>query len=505
MTSVHRRSGSRIACDVVIVGSGSGGAAAAARLAEGGLEVVLLEEGSHHASASFTRSFIDSALRLYRDFGATVIHGPPNILFQEGRCLGGSTVVNGGMAWATPERVMAEWRRDHGLHFMHPDVMGPYFEYVDRSIHVHEQPDSTMSAGELLFRDAAESLGMRVTRNRRAQDRCHGSGVCILGCPDDRKQSALITYIPRASAAGARVTPDCRADRVIVRSGRAVGIAASRLDRESGEVAERLIFEAPVVLLAGGALQTPALMQRSGLGGIGSRVGRNLRCHPNAKVVGVYDRDVRGWQGVHQGSQIHHFLGEGILLACAGLPPAAVAPGLRGFGDDHWTTMRDFHRMLVTAVLVDDSTSGRVVRLPGGLLVPFYRLDALAAQRMQRGVEHLARIHFAGGAIAVHTPFAELPILRSMDDVTRLRDLSVDARAIEVVTVHAMGTCAIGADPDRHVVRPTGESWHVPGLWIADASLLPTSVGLNPMVTIQALATYISDQVLTDRRRYLRR
>lgn len=186
-----------IDCDVVVVGSGSGGGAAAARLAEAGLDVVVLEEGGHYTSADFTRGVAESLARLYRDGGSSVIFGRPNLFFQEGRCVGGSTVINGGMAWRTPEPVLARWRRDHGLDFMTPEGMEPYFRAVDESIHAAPQHPDSISPGDRLFRDSAESLGIPVTPNRRSQVECRGSNVCILGCPDNRKQAVHVTYIPR--------------------------------------------------------------------------------------------------------------------------------------------------------------------------------------------------------------------------------------------------------------------------------------------------------------------
>lgn len=491
--------GGALDCDVVVVGSGSGGGAAAAYLAEAGLDVVVLEEGGHYTSADFTRGVAESLARLYRDGGSSVIFGKPNILFQEGRCVGGSTVINGGMAWRTPEPVMERWRREHGLEFMTPAGMEPWFRAVDESIHAAPQHPDSISPGDRLFRDSAESLGIPVVPNRRSQVECRGSNVCILGCPDNRKQAVHVTYIPRAVAAGARVVTRCRATRVLTRGGRAVGVAARAVGGGGG--GRPLEVHARRVYLAGGALQTPALLRRSGLAGGSGRLGRNLLCHPNIKVLGIYDRDVYYWKGVHQGFQIHHFMDDGILLACGGVPPAVIAFALQQVGEENLRLMEQYNRMLLTAALIEDSTSGRVRALPGGMVWASYSIDDLERRRIRRAAALLSEIHFNAGATRVLLPFRHLPEIRSMDEVERIRTVPLGAHDVELHTVHAMGTCAMGGDPRRHVVRPTGECWEVGDLYVGDASVLPTGTGINPQVTIQALALRIAGGIADQLRR----
>jgi choline dehydrogenase-like flavoprotein len=494
---------SSIDCDVVIVGSGSGGGAAAARLAEGGLDVVVLEEGGHYGSEKYSRRVTDTIRRLYRDGGISIIYGKPSIVFQEGRCVGGSTVMNGGMSWHTPESVMNVWKTDHGIPYMNPKDMEPYFQYVDQSINVDWQHPDSLSHGDLIFRDSAESLGMPVTANRRSQKNCRGSNVCILGCPDDRKQAVHITYIPRAIQAGARIYTDCKVTQILTDLSSVKGVTAEIIDRETRRKKYALTVRAKMVFLAGGAIQTPSLLKRNRLANKTARVGKNFLCHPNVKVVGIYDRDIYQWKGVHQGCQVHHFLSEGFTLAPGGVPPGVIAFSLPQFGGNNLRVMEQYNQMLVTGAVVQDSTSGSVRNLPGDIIFPWYKIDRVQEQRIRRSTALMAQIHFNAGAKKVLLPFTCLPELNSMDEVKKISTAIIKPRDMEIFTVHAMGTCAMGSNPKRHVVKPNGETWDVKNLFIGDASILPTCTKLNPQVTIQALATKISDEILERKRSFL--
>lgn len=485
------RSRRDLSCDVAVVGSGAGGGVVAARLAAAGWDVVVLEEGPHPDAVGLVPGLVPTLSRLYRDGGATVIHGRPPILFQEGRCVGGSTVVNGGMAWRTPESVMRLWRERHGLGFMTPDGMEPHFRWVEKISGVTLQDPVTLSPGERLFLDAAVSLGMHPRPNPRFQHRCRGAGVCILGCPGGRKRAGHLTMIPRAMGAGARVVTGARVRRVLMGGGRAVGVLVEPTDPGAAPFAVR----GRAVVLAAGALGTPTLLQRSRLARRTGPVGANFRCHPSLKVIGLHPRLEDAWRGAHQGQQIHDFMDDGILLAHVGIPPGAVAASLHPFADDNLARMERFGGMEVSGALVDDSTTGSVRAVPFGGAIARYRIDDVQLRRLVRAVELLCRIHFEAGAEAVLLPFGGLPEVRAPDELSPLLDGRVDLRDVELVSVHGMGTCAIGSDPARHAGRPTGELWGLRGVWVADASLLPDRLGINPQLTIQALAARVADEL----------
>jgi len=494
---------SSISADVCIIGSGAGGGCAAAELAEGGLDVVVLEEGGYYTSDTFTRDPLTMLPRLYRDGGANMIMGSPSIAFSEGRCVGGSTVINGGMCWRTPERVLQRWRLEFGLQDMTMQKMEPYFQKVEERINVAFQHPDTISKGERRYYDAARSMGYFVNPNRRNQKNCCGSNVCIFGCPGDRKQSTLVSYIPRAVKAGARVYADCRAVKIRIKNGRATGVAVNILDRETHKKIGKLEVKSKLLLLACGALQTPVLLLKNKLANSTKQVGKNFLCHPNTKAIGMFDEPMYYWRGVHQGHQIHEFLDEGILLAMAGVHPAMIAMTLPEYGNDSLRMMEQFNNMVVTGTLVDDTTTGRVWPGPGGVALMFYQIDKEETRRLIRAVALLCEILFTAGARSVLLPFAHLKEIKSMDEIIKIYDTPIKPSEIELMTVHAMGTTRMGANPKLYVVGPWCETNDVKNLFIVDGGIIPTSIGVNPQETIMALSTRTCQHILENRSKYL--
>jgi choline dehydrogenase-like flavoprotein len=221
-------------------------------------------------------------------------------------------------------------------------------------------------------------------------------------------------------------------------------------------------------------------------------LGKNFLCHPNAKVVAIYPFDIEGWKGVSQFTQIREFRNDGILMAENFVPAGALAAHLPVHGQAVWELMQRYNQMVVSGVLVEDSTTGTVGRSLLGFPVVRYDITALDHRRFLRGVRLLAEMHFALGAEKVLLPFATLPELKSSADLARIDEHSVPKEALELFTVHLMGTARMGKSRKDSVVGPTGELWDLPGCYVADASLFPTAIGVNPQITIMALATRVA-------------
>jgi choline dehydrogenase-like flavoprotein len=307
----------------------------------------------------------------------------------------------------------------------------------------------------------------------------------VLGCPTGAKQSTLVSYLPRAVSFGATVVSDCRVERVVLDGKRATGV------RATGPGGRRLTVRAGTVVLAAGALQTPALLSRSGFRSPSGQLGRNLAVHPGANVVAVFDQPVRGWEGVHQAFQVRQF--DGVLMAAVNLPPGLVAAALPLSRDALGMEMQGYDRMVTAGVLVDDTATGRV-RVLGGRPVPVYDLAAPDAGRIVEAVGNLCRLLFAAGAVRIHLPFAGLGPLTGPDDLASV--VAVPPARMAVSTVHLMGTARMGGDPVTAVCDPVGRVHDTRGLRIADASLLPTPLGLNPMETIMVLATLVARDLI---------
>ena len=483
-------------CDVAIVGSGAGGAPVAAELAEAGFDVVVLEEGSYYETRDFTADTSAMIRQLYRDGGASMALGNPPILFQEGKAVGGSTVINGGMSWRTPEDILARWRKEAGLTDLTTRALEPYYERVERRIHVAPNDEEAVGKDNWLLKKGADAKGWKMVANLRNQLHCAGSNRCPFGCPTGAKQSALVSYVPRALHYGARVYADARIDRITMHGKRATGVI--------GKIgAHNLMVRAKLVVAACGSIHTPALLSRSGLASRSGQLGKNLGLHPNVKVVAIFDEDVTSWKGVHQAFQVREFVEQGLgCFAAVNIPPSIVAMSLPHRGRQLGALMQQYNNMVIAGLLVEDTTSG-VVKTINGRPQAFYQLAERDIVSMQQGLTLLSELLFAAGAKTVILPFHHAKEAHGPDETRRFLAEPIPASSWEVVTVHMMGTARMGADRTRSVTDAFGFMHDVDRLLISDASVFPTPCRVNPQETIMALATRSAGYVIDNARRFL--
>lgn len=485
---------------VVVVGSGAGGSVVARELARAGHDVVVLEEGPYFNRRDFQGPLSERLRRLYRDGGMTFTVGTPVISLPMGRGVGGSTLINSGTCFRTPEAVLAGWRAGAGVELPEPELEDAFAD-VEATLKVAPVPAQIMGAnGEILDR-GRRALGLSGGPIRRNAIGCHGSGVCAFGCPLDAKLGAHLTYLPQAVAAGARVVTGARVERVIVESGRAVGVRGWVIDAESGRRLHRLEVRADAVVLAAGAVHTPDLLLRNRLGGAGSQVGRNLRIHPGLGVLGFFDHDVHAWRGVMQSFEVDARLREGILLEATYPPPGAgySAGGLGHVGYQLKESLARYARTAACGLIVSDSGAGRVRALPGGPAM-FYSVGATDTRRLLEGMALACDIYLAAGAAEVQTLLPGLPPIRTRDQLRWITEGRWRAAHLKLSAYHPMGTCRMGGDPRGSVVDEFGHVHDLPGLLLADASVLPGSTHVNPQVTIMALATRIGRRLAAELR-----
>ena len=470
--------------DVVVVGTGAGGATAAARLRAAGRDVLMLEEGGLHRVDSYTTDPTTMIRRLYRDAGTAMILGHPPIIFAEGRCVGGSTVINGGMSWRAPARVLEHWQRDLGLDATGPREMARHFDEAERILHVEPNHEDTFGKNTHLFLKGAAALGWPVARAPRNMNRCVGLNNCALGCPTGAKQGMHVTQVPAALHGGAALLTHARVSKVVWRGSRAVGVSGRLID-DRGRSRGRFTVRAKLVVLAAGARHTPGILRRSRVRA--RPIGQGLHTHPNAKCVGVFDERFDPWIGTHQAFHIHHFLEEGILIGYAAIPPGLLAAAMPGLGPENAEKMALYNHMLTAATLVEDDTEGRIVMGPDREPYMVQTLGDADLERLHRGVALTAELLFAAGARKVFTPFADLPTLDGPGDVARIATRPRVRDTIELMTVHIMGTARMARDAAAGATDASGAVFGVEGLVVADASVLPSSIGVNPQETIIAM------------------
>jgi long-chain-alcohol oxidase len=481
-----------LACDVVVVGSGAGGGVVAAGLARAGLDVVVLEKGGYAAERDFAHQEGDAYRDLYL-YGMTLTTDDLGCRIIAGSTLGGGTVVNYTTSFATPPAVLNEWAATSGVEAFSNGEVEAALEAVAARVGVTEGQSRPGPRDRLLER-GLEALGWHagpLPRNVRGCLQDAGCGWCAFGCRAGAKQSTLVTYLEEAAAAGARLVVGADARRVLVAGGRAAGVEA-----RTGP-GHRLVVRARAVVAAAGAIETPALLLRSGLGG---QVGHHLRLHPGTAAMGVFEEPVRFWEGTLQArysAQPRRWLGpDGPIFETVPVHPGMAAAALpwRSAADHRALMERSANLSLVGVLCRDTGADGRVLVDRDGSPRVRWRLNPGDAARMLAGVAAAGQVLAAAGASEVFTLQRGRPGFRPGDRRGQLDWLRAVARTgfgrgrATLVSYHQMGSCRIGADPATSAVGPDHQAHELPGLYVADASLFPTASGVNPMLSVMALA-----------------
>jgi choline dehydrogenase-like flavoprotein len=470
---VNGRQTSRLDADACVIGAGAGGAVVAAELAEAGMSVVVLEEGQWHDPDSFSGRTPEMLSRLYRDGGQVVTLGLPPIMLPLGRGVGGTTLINSGTCFRTPARVLEHWRQEFGLD-VSEESLKPCFERVERALSVSEVSPELAGGNAAVARRGAECLGWSHGLLRRNARGCVGSGVCTLGCPTLAKQHVGITYIPRSQRAGARIVTGADVQRVIVERGRARGVQARMTSGAPIEV------RSPTVVVAAGTIHTPLLLRSSGIGLGSGQLGRNLSLHPATPVFAHMNEIVDMSRGVPQSFYVDEFAHEGIMVEGAAGPPAYAAISLPLTGRAHTEAMADYRRLALFGLMVSDGSRGSVRMLAGR---PLIRYDLLQEDliRFRMGLTRVRELFEAAGARKIHLP---LPAGVSPERA-RVRDL-------KLMAFHPLGTARADARPTHGVIDGDLAVHGVHGVYVADGSAVPSSLGVNPQLTIMALATRLA-------------
>lgn len=489
----------RIACDAVVVGSGAGGAAAAAVLAEGGLDVVVVEEGGHHPRETLEEQPpFHRLVALYRDLSMTGTVGWPPIPVPLGRAVGGTTLVNAGTCFRTPDAVLEMWRREFALDDVSPEALGPLFEEVEEVQGVRAPPAAVLGRNAAVTDAGSRALGAvgaPLCRNVRG---CRGCGESVTGCPFDAKQAVTLTWLPRAEAAGATILARVRVDRVLHAEGRVRGVEGAVLEPGPLDLERhRVRIDADHVIVAAGAFHTPALLARSRVPDPSGQRGRNLQIHPAIGVAAEMPHDVRAWEGVNQSWAVDALVAEhGIMIEATAAPPAVTGGQMPFVGRPLKELVAMGARMATCGFLIEDSTSGRLVRLPGGRVAAAYQLTRHDRRRIAVGFAWLAEMFLAAGARRVLVARPDRPWASTTADVRRIRAEGVPAEALKLSAYHPVGTHRVSGDPALGPCDEWGRVRGTEALWVSDASLLPTCTGVNPQVTIMAFALRAARQLL---------
>jgi choline dehydrogenase-like flavoprotein len=494
--------------DAVILGSGAGGGVVAGELAMAGKNVIVLEKGGYNNEANFTWQEAQATPELFLKRG-TLTTKDLGVIVLAGSTLGGGTVVNWMTSFRTPREILEEWSHISGLSDLTEMSLLASFEAVEQRINVGTV--SSHNKQNQLLVDGCDALGFQVDVLRNnALDCERRCGFCGFGCRYGSKQSTLKTYLQDAHDHGARVIVRCSAEKVIIENGRAVGVKARAIDTETGRT-HSVTVHANAVIVAAGAVHSPAVLLRSGI--VNPHIGRHLHLHPTTTVTGVYPEKVYSWQGVMQSAYSNEFAYlDGNYGYKLEVPPAH--PGLIGMATP-WYSPREYQeQMLQTAneatfiILTRDKGEGTVTIDRDGEPVLDYVVSVYDRKHLMHGLSKAARAHFAAGARSINTLHSKRThIDRPEEGTVSEQQFREYARQVErhgmgpnrimMFTAHQMGTCRMGADPKNAVVDGNHEVYGVKGLFVCDGSVFPGASGVNPMLSIMGLAHRSSQYIKT--------
>jgi choline dehydrogenase-like flavoprotein len=501
--------------DVVIVGSGAGGGVVAAALAGAGRSVVVLEAGPFVDEASMPRDELTAFDRLYLNHGL-LTSWDGSVTMLAGAGVGGGTLVNWMTCIGATESVRSEWEREHGLEGLTGAAWAGDVAAVEAELGVAES--ATIPPKDAVILRGARVLGWEAGLTRRNASGCGDCGSCVFGCRRGTKRSGIRAHLALAAVAGARVVADARVTRVRIEAGRVAGVDAEVRGEDGG--IRPLVVHAPVVVVAAGALRTPAVLQRSGVEHPG--IGRHLRVHPVVVVAGRFDEPIDMWRGTMQGARSLEFVQpdadrNGYVIEAAPGHPGLLALALPWEGAAaHAELMATAGRISPLIAIARDGGEGRTTITASGRVRVDYRLDERGVATLRHGLRSMARLARAAGAteiLAAGTPPAwfrpgraaadQAPAAGRFEAALDAFDFAPNRGA--VFSAHQMGTVRTGTDPRSHPCDPWGRvrtsdrgDGVIGGLYVGDGSLFPTGLGLNPMITIMVLARRVARTVVAD-------
>jgi choline dehydrogenase-like flavoprotein len=483
--------------DVCVVGSGAGGGVIAGTLAQQGRKVVVLEMGGYFSEADFPMLELWGYQNLYWR-GGPQSTADLNFTLQAGSSLGGGTTINWTNSLRTTPWVRDQWANEFGLEGVDGPDYDRHLDAIFERLSVNDRC-SDLNGPQQRMKEGCDKLGWRFkTVLRNADESCYdpaSAGYMGFGDQSGSKQSTAKTFLRDAFDNDAEIVPRVFVERVLVENGRAAGVEGTWSDPETGRTA-RVTVRASQVVVACGALESPALLLRSQIGG--PAVGEYLRLHPSTAHIGYYREDQQAWWGAPHAGLSHEFEniedGYGFLIEGAHYTTAIAASAIPFTTPrEHKQFLADFRYGATFIALLRDRGHGRVTIDEAGQAVPWYALtDELDIKIEMQAIDAQIRLHQAAGAREIYALAASLPRWREGDDIdafiAKAQKIPLRAGGWKLFSAHQMGTCRMGTDPQRSVAGPWGELHDTPGVWIGDGSAFPTSSGTNPMISIMALA-----------------
>jgi choline dehydrogenase-like flavoprotein len=513
-----------LTCDVVIVGSGAGGGVMAGELTEAGYDVIVVEKGDYYHDSDFHGRELESQEKLFEKFGCLTTSDKGMVVLA-GSVLGGGTTINWSASFPTPEDVREEWARDYGFTGANSQAFSQSLDAVMKRLNVNT--NTTATPQNCALEAGCKQLGYEVGVIARNVKGCVECGFCNFGCAYGAKQGTLKTYVQDAHDRGARILVRAHTERVLIERGAAAGVLVTVTD-DAGQPHE-VTIKAKAVVVAAGAIHTPALLLRSGLGN--ANIGANLHLHPTTVIYGIFDHPIRGWEGAPMTRISRQFAnldgrGYGVRLETAPVHPGIAALSLTWeSGRQHKETMANLECLGNIIIITRDRYGGRVTLDKHGYPMLHYRLHPSDASHLMRGLTEALKVQRAAGARELSSPHAKRLVWcdphaetsphrnesespphtpphrngegqgnwNTFDDfLDSVQAAGLKSNTFSLFSAHQMSSARIGGDTAKGALNPMGETYEVRNLYVADASAMPTATGVNPMISIMATAHYIA-------------
>ena len=490
----------QLEADVVIIGTGAGGGVTAETLCKAGLKVVLLEEGPLKTTRDFKMRESEAYPSLYQESAARQTKDK-GISILQGRTVGGSTTVNWTSSFRTPPDTLRFWQQNFGLKDHTVEQLQPWFEMMERRLHVQDWLTAP-NANNNVLKVGAEKLGISWGHIRRNINGCWNLGYCGMGCPTNAKQSMLITTIPFALDHGATLVHHVRAQQLVLDGDRVLGVACQAMDAAGVRpTSARVTVKARHVVLAAGAIGSPALLLRSKAPDPYKLVGRRTFLHPTTISMATMPEKIEANNGAPQSLYSDHFLhtqpvdgAMGFKIEVPPLHPMLASINVMASGEQHAQFMSQFPHVNAMLSLLRDgfhtqSTGGQVLLRSDGTPQLDYPISDYVWQGVRQSLLAMGEMQFAAGAtMAMPAHDQATPQTTFAGYKQLVESLPMEVLRARVVSAHVMGGCRMGSDPKNAVVNADGQHHHLRNLHVIDGSMFPTSIGANPQLSIYGIA-----------------
>ena len=483
--------------DYVVVGSGAGGATAAVTLARGGERVAIVEAGPWRDPADYPASIYGAMRDMVDAWGSSFTRGRAYWPIIQASLVGGTTVINSAIGVRTPADIFEQWERDHGVGGRAmAEAMGRIQDDLERELSWEEAVPASRGRSNLLAKQGAEALGYESHYMKRYVKACQGHGECFQGCRADRKQSLNRNFVPETITRGGTVLSCAPVTRVVLEGQRAVGVTGHFRHPQTRAKGGRFRVRAKKgVLVAASVTRSPILLMKSGVKN--EMLGKQFRAHPGTPMFGVYDEPIDMGTGATQGwASTAYREKPGFKLETLSLPIDMLSGRLTGSGQLLMDRLREFRHLAMWVQASRAETVGEIRTTLSGRPAVHYTLDRADMLRFREANHLIAKTHVAAGARAVIPSIFGMPYKLEANEIDRLKDAPLDPRAYVAILSHLFGGCVMGRDPARSVCDGEGRVHGYQGLYIADASAIPTNLGVNPQHTIMALARLWAEGIL---------